>query len=55
MSMSLCDECGGLVDTDDDPECFVDMVKRDGATLRTVVLCGECRITLEEEDDCEYN
>ena len=52
MSMSLCDECGGLVDTDDDPECFIDMVKSDGVT--TAILCGECRITLEEECEIEH-
>ena len=52
MSMALCSECGMLVDTDDDPECFIDMVKRDRVT--TIVLCGECRITLEMENEDAY-
>jgi hypothetical protein len=44
MSMIRCDRCSRLIDSDDDPECFVQVIDHgdDGAT-KDAVLCEPCR------------
>ncbi len=41
MSLVICDKCGDVIDSDDDPECFIP--PSDGA------LCQSCRESIEEE------
>ena len=38
MSMIRCDECERLIDSDDDPDCFIDT-----SPTTTVSLCERCR------------
>lgn len=50
MSMIRCDECSRLVDSDDDPECFLTRDRKDW------IVCEVCRERLGrelEEDDGE--
>lgn len=46
MSMVLCDECEKLIDSDDDPACFIEKSK-----LQTLVICEWCRDDLGYDDD----
>lgn len=38
MSMDICADCTNPVDSDDDPECYVDT-----SPTSTVCLCERCR------------
>ena len=42
MSMVMCSRCDALIDSDDDPECFVEIgnMRR---LHKTIVLCESCR------------
>lgn len=43
MSMSLCKDCGALVDTDDEPECY-SVIHEDGTEEETETCrCENCR------------
>ena len=44
MNMIRCDKCSLVVDSDDAPECFCEVITYgdDGAT-ETVVMCETCR------------
>jgi len=42
MSMVLCSRCDAFVDSDDDPECFVE-VGNMRRLHKTIVLCEACR------------
>ena len=44
MSMCVCYRCSAYIDSDDDPECFVQVLDYgdDGAT-KDAVLCEPCR------------
>lgn len=47
MSMCTCERCGWLIDSDDDPECFVEV----GNMRRlhsTIILCEPCRDLREQ-------
>ena len=45
MSMVTCDECGEFIDSDDDPDCFVEVQR---LNMQEKVWCETCR---EEQDD----
>lgn len=47
MSMDTCAECGDLVDTDDDPDCYIDM-HHNG---REACVCADCRHEWELENE----
>ena len=47
MSMIACDKCGFLIDSDDDPNCFVEDELGDD-----IVLCERCRDGQPECDVC---
>ena len=50
MSMCICSECSRLIDSDDDPDCFVEV----GNMRRlhgTKIYCERCREELEELED----
>ena len=42
MSMVICADCDSLIDSDDDPECFVEIgnMRR---LHQTIILCENCR------------
>ncbi len=42
MSMIACQRCPTLIDSDDDPECFVE-VGNMRRLHKTVILCEACR------------
>jgi len=42
MSMVICSRCDALIDSDDDPECFVE-VGNMRRLNQTVVMCENCR------------
>lgn len=43
MSMCICKDCGGLIDSDDDPDCFIEVGPR-----TTDTVCESCRDVREE-------
>jgi hypothetical protein len=52
MSMCRCDGCSRIIDSDDDPECFVEV----GNMRRlhdTIILCEPCREDREERAEHE--
>lgn len=50
MSIVLCETCDRLIDSDEDPDCFVEIgnMRR---LVYTEVMCASCRERLLEEDD----
>lgn len=44
MSMIRCDRCAQIIDSDDDPECFVE---NPGCRYGDRVICEACRYQLE--------
>lgn len=44
MSLLHCERCAGLIDTDDDPECFVEIGHEE-----EICLCERCRQRHEDE------
>lgn len=44
MSLLHCERCTGLIDTDDDPACFVETGKEE------ICLCERCRQLQESEE-----
>lgn len=54
MSMIRCQNCEHLIDSDDDPSCFCEVMDYgdDGAT-KTRVLCEPCRDDKIDADDRE--
>lgn len=44
MSMCRCDSCSRPIDSDDDPDCFIDT-----SPTTTACLCQGCREENEEE------
>jgi hypothetical protein len=42
MSMVICVDCDSLIDSDDDPECFVEIgnMRR---LHQTIIICENCR------------
>ena len=40
MSMCMCERCDKMIDSDDDPECFIDAPERE---FGTIILCEWCR------------
>jgi len=46
MSMCICDSCSRSVDSDDDPDCFIDT-----SPTTTACLCEWCREENEEETE----
>jgi hypothetical protein len=42
MSMICCEQCGHLIDSDDDPDCFVE-VGNMRRLHKEIVLCEGCR------------
>lgn len=53
MSMIRCDRCSNLIDSDDDPDCFVDDPRHSIPPHPDRVLCEPCRD--EQEDDGEIS
>lgn len=47
MSMIRCDSCSELIDSDDDPSCFVEVGNMRSQT-KDMVLCESCRDRLDE-------
>lgn len=47
MSMVICHRCDNLIDSDDDPDCFIPLGEG-----RTRVYCEACR---DEPEDDEWN
>ena len=48
MSICTCSNCGAFIDSDDDPDCFVEV----GNMRRmnwTIILCEQCR----DEDEMQ--
>lgn len=52
MSMVMCESCDRPIDSDDDPECFVE-VGNMRRLHQTKVLCEPCRERLWEEQERE--
>lgn len=48
MSMIHCDECGRLIDSDFDCECFIET-----SPTTTVTLCEHCR-ELDDDGDSQF-
>lgn len=50
--MAYCKDCGTLIDTDDDPSCFVEIgnMRR---LHRTVILCEPCRERRHDRQEYE--
>lgn len=52
MSMCICSSCDAPIDSDDDPDCFIEV-----GNLRrfhkTIILCESCRGRREEELEAE--
>ena len=51
MSMCVCQRCDAYIDSDFDPDCFVE-VGNMRKLNQTIVLCEKCRE--EREKDLEY-
>ena len=51
MSMCVCQQCDAYIDSDDDPDCFVE-VGNMRKLNQTIVLCEICRE--KREQDLEY-
>lgn len=54
VSITTCERCDRFVDSDDDPECFVEIIEvgPDGEHKHDAVLCEPCREkTLVRHDD----
>jgi len=49
MSMIVCERCDRYIDSDDDPDCFVE-VGNMRRLHQTKVLCEFCRDKLEQEE-----
>lgn len=43
MSMIRCDRCSRLIDSDDDPECFVEVDNDEGIASYLGAFCEWCR------------
>ena len=56
MSMIYCRDCDQLIDSDEDPECFVETGHTDRA-YHTIVLCAACRDNrvLQEQYEAPQN
>ena len=48
MSWDKCEGCGSFVDTDDDPDAYVEVGNMRRQT-KTICLCEKCREEAEEE------
>ena len=51
MSIAICKNCQDCVDSDDDPDCFVEIGNMRRQT-ETIVLCERCRF--KDQDEREY-
>jgi hypothetical protein len=52
MSIIYCDKCSRLIDSDDDPDCFVDVSQRRYQWQKhDMVICEACR---DQNDQWEY-
>ena len=47
MSITVCEHCGDLVDSDDDPDCFVQEWAHPKNAGGMEVICETCRDELE--------
>lgn len=52
MSMVKCFDCDCLVDSDDDPECFVEVIMKRDAGI--ITLCKACREIRGGDDIAPY-
>lgn len=50
MSMIRCEDCDRIIDSDDDPECFVE-VGNMRHLYKTKILCEPCRERLIEAQE----
>jgi len=50
MSMIRCEQCERLIDSDDDPDCFIENPGMPGS-MGDEVLCEWCREKREREQD----
>lgn len=49
MSLIACQECGRIIDSDDDPDCFVE--GNYTAKRLNMVLCEQCREGLDDGNE----
>ena len=49
MSMIACDSCGLLIDTDDDPDCFLENLA--GTIVPVCMACRHAEDEVAEEED----
>jgi hypothetical protein len=50
MSMDVCHDCDRPVDTDDDPDCYIEVGNMRRLT-QTICVCEPCRERRIEEDE----
>lgn len=48
MSMIACDKCESYIDSDEDPDCFIEHL---GTKFPDTVACESCRERMGEEQD----
>ena len=55
MSMILCDDCSAYINSDDDPECFVEVGNMKRLNF-TKIMCEDCRALADElaENDAAH-
>ena len=55
MSMCICADCDAPIDSDDDPDCFVEVgdMKRFHKTITLCEFCRERRINEWNREQCE--
>ena len=54
MSMCVCENCDAYIDSDDDPDCFVEIGNMRRLN-QTMVLCENCRDKLFAELEAEQD
>jgi hypothetical protein len=50
MSMAFCHDCGRLMDTDDDPDAFIE-VGNMRSQSKTIIVCEPCREQRQADQD----
>jgi len=50
MSMDRCHDCDRLIDTDDDPDCYIEVGNMRSQT-KTVCVCEHCRELRLDRDE----
>jgi hypothetical protein len=50
MSMCVCKNCDAYIDSDFDPDCFIDIDEHE-----TIILCENCRDDRDDELHFKFN